>query len=238
VGYPVQALTYETLERVRVDKPVDRLEFISELCRGKKVLDLGCLDETAAVKRDTEHWLHGRIGRVAAKVVGIDSSEHVPPEGLETGPNSKIYRGDATDPDPKLLVDDDVDIIVAGEFIEHIDGPLEFFRTMKRRFPGRELIISTPNGVAFANTLLGLAGREAQHPDHVQIFTFKILNTLATRAEFEAWEIRPYRFYATEMILSSSGGKRALSIFVQFVVRTVERMFPLLSFGYVMRARL
>lgn len=235
---PVKALTYETLERLNVSRPVDRLDFIAELCRGKRVLDLGCLDETALVKRDTKHWLHGRIGSVAASVTGIDSSERVPPEGLQTGARSIIFKGDATDPAVPLLVDDEIEIIVAGEFIEHIDAPLEFFRTMKRRFPGRDLIISTPNGLSFANTLLGMAGREAQHPDHVQVFTFKILNTLSARAPFGAWEIRPYRFYATEMILNSTGAKRALAIFVQGFVRVVERMFPLLSFGYVVRARL
>ncbi len=234
---PVHALSYDTLEHVRVGNPVDRLDFITQLCRGKTVLDLGCLDETAAVKRDTEHWLHGRIAEVAANVIGIDSSERLPPEGLRTGPTSTILKGDAFDP-RFTLQDEEIDIIVAGEFIEHIERPLEFFRTMKRRFVGRELVISTPNGLAFANTLLGMTGREAQHPDHIQLFTFKILNTLAIRAGFEAWEIRPYRFYATEMILNSKGSKRAAAIVAQSVVRMMERMFPLLSFGYVLRARL
>lgn len=91
-------LSYETLERITIGGPVDRLEFIAESCRGKKVLDLGCLDETALVKRDTKHWLHGRLSEVAAKVTGIDSSDKVPDGGLITGPTSKIYRGDATDP--------------------------------------------------------------------------------------------------------------------------------------------
>jgi hypothetical protein len=92
--------------------------------------------------------------------------------------------------------------------------------------------------VSFANTLLGTIGREAQHPDHVQIFTFKILNTLAVRAQFDEWEIIPYRFYATEMIMNSTGAKRALAVVTERMVRIVERMFPLLSFGYLIKARL
>jgi SAM-dependent methyltransferase len=232
------ALTYETLERVKVGRPVDRLEFIAERCRGKRVLDLGCLDETAQVKRDTKHWLHGRLSEVAIEVVGIDSSDKIPDEGLVTGATSKIFRGDATDPRIPGGRDDDVQVIVAGEFIEHIEAPLAFFQSMRRRFPGRELVISTPNGLAFANTLLGMIGREAQHPDHVHVFTFKILNTLAARAQFDAWEVTPYRFYATEMIMNSTGAKRVLAILVERFVRIVERTFPLLSFGYVVRARL
>ena len=131
---PVMALAYETLERVHVGKPVDRLGFIADLCQGKRVLDLGCLDETALVKRDTKHWLHGRISDVAAQVTGIDSSDRVPPEGIQTGSHSIILKGDATDPDVPHLVEDEIEIIVAGEFIEHIDAPLDFFRAMKRRF--------------------------------------------------------------------------------------------------------
>ena len=238
MSYSPPSLRYETLERLSVSRPVDRLTYIAEICRGRRVLDLGCLDETALVKRDTEHWLHGRLGAVSAEVTGIDSSDRVPAEGLTTGPKSRIFRGDATDPKLPVGNDEDIDVIVAGEFIEHIESPLAFFRMMKRRFPGRELVISTPNGGSFANTLLGTIGREAQHPDHVHLFTFKILNTLAARAEFEAWEIRPYRFYATEMILNSSGGKRALIFAVECGIRIVERMFPLLSFGYILRARL
>lgn len=231
---PRRSLSYDTLERLAVAKPVDRLNFISDLCRGRRALDLGCLDETALVKRDTEHWLHGRIASVADNVIGIDNSDAVPSGGLSTGPNSIIRKGDATNPE----ISEEIDIIVAGEFIEHIEDHLGFFRTLKRRFPGREVVMSTPNGLSFANTLMGMAGREAQHPDHIQIFTFKILNTLCQRADFQRWEIIPYRFYATEMILNSTGAKRALAISVQSFVRLIERIFPLLSFGYVVRAKL
>lgn len=231
-------LTYQTLERLTVGAPVDRVDFMAELCRDKRVLDIGSLDETALAKRDTEHWLHGRLSKVAAKVVGIDCSDSLPTEGVTTGPNSRIYKGDAVDPILPAGSDEQIDVIVAGEFIEHIEAPLAFLKAMKRRFPGRELVLSTPNGLAFSNTLLGAIRREAQHPDHVHAFTFKILNTLAARAQFEAWEIRPYHFYATEMIMTSTGAKRAFAIVVERFVRIVERIFPLLSFGYVLRARL
>ncbi len=60
-------LKYETLERIEVSRPVDRLAYIVELCRSKRVLDIGCLDETAIIKKDTEYWLHGRIAEVAAR---------------------------------------------------------------------------------------------------------------------------------------------------------------------------
>ena len=228
------SLSYDPLERLRVSRPVDRVVYIAEHCRRKRVLDIGCFDETALVKRETEHYLHGRISAVASEVIGIDSSAKIPPEGVRTGPNSLIRRGNGVDPD----VPNDIDIIVAGEFIEHIESPLEFFRNLRQRFPGREMIISTPNGSSFANSLLGVFRREAQHPDHLQIFTYKILNTLCMRMGFPEWEVVPYRFHATETILNSRGAKRAAAMAVQEIVGVVERLCPLLSCGYIVRARL
>lgn len=228
-------LAYTTLERVPVGRPVERVSFISGLCRGKRVLDIGCLDETALDKRETEEWLHARIARVATSVVGIDLSDRLPPEGLETAPNARIHKGDGTNP---AVVAEEVDIIVAGEFIEHLENPLAFLRTMRERYPGRELVISTPNGVSAANALLGAVGREAQHRDHLLTSTYKTLNTLCRRAGMSSWEIVPYRFYATEMLLQSHGLKAAVVRATEWSVRVVERLFPLRSFGYVVRITL
>jgi len=230
----MDALTYDPLERLHVRGPVDRVDFIVEQCRGKRVLDIGCFDETALVKRDTKHYLHSRISAVASDVIGIDSSAKIPPEGVRTGPNSLIMQGDGANPD----VPNDIDIIVAGEFIEHIESPLEFFRNVRQRYPGREMVISTPNGSSFANTLLGVFRREAQHPDHLQIFSFKILNTLCLKMGFTEWEVIPYRFQATEAILNSSGAKRTAAFAVQEIVGVVERLFPLLSCGYIVLTKL
>lgn len=231
-------LSYDTLERLRVPRPVDRLAYIAGACRGRHVLDIGCLDETALAKRDTQHWLHGRIGQVAARVTGVDLSDHLPPEGLVTGPNSRIHQGNGLDPHPPGLDDGAVEVIVAGEFIEHIESPIAFLAGMKARFPGRELVLSTPNGLAFANTLLGTIGREAQHPDHIHLFTAKVLHTLCRRAGIGDYALVPYRFYATEMILGSTGLKRLAAQASEPAIRAVEWCFPLLSFGYILHIRL
>ncbi len=231
-------IKYETLAKLPVGHPVDRLSYIADLCRDKTVLDVGCYDETALAKRDTKYWLHGRIRAQALRVVGVDSSSQIPENGIRTGGNSIIHQGDGVDIAQEILQGENFEIIVAGEFIEHIENPLLFFRNMKHTFPGRELVISTPNGVCFANTLLGSIGREVQHPDHLHNFTFKILNTMCLRAGFRDWEIIPYRFYATEMILQSRGVRRGFVVFVERCIRVVERFLPLLSFGYIVRAKL
>lgn len=232
---PMPQLRYETLERIGVSAPVERVGFIAGHCVGKRVLDIGCLDETALEKRDTEEWLHARIGAVADQVTGIDLSDNLPNEGLVTGSNSRIIKGDGTRPD---IPADQVDVIVAGEFIEHIENPLAFLRELKSRYQGRTLLISTPNGASFANGLLGMIGSEAQHSDHLLTSTYKTLNTLCRRAGVSEWEIVPYRFYATEMLLQSSGLKSVIVKATEVFIRVVERIAPLRSFGYVVRMKL
>ncbi|MEC3912232.1 hypothetical protein U5A82_17640 [Sphingobium sp. CR2-8] len=49
-----EPLTYATLERIQVPRPADRLGFIANLRRDRRVLDIGCLDETALQTRSVE----------------------------------------------------------------------------------------------------------------------------------------------------------------------------------------
>lgn len=227
---------YETLAKLHPQKPVERIGFIANECTGLRVLDIGCFDETALEKRGTGNWLHERIAANAESVLGIDNSIKIPKEGIITGENSRIHQGNALELDG--LFEKFFDVIVAGEFIEHIDHPIAFIHNLKNLFPGTRILLSTPNGVSFANTLLGMISREAQHPDHVHVFTYKILNTICLRAGLADFKIIPYSFYATEMILKSAGVRKSLAKASEIFIRPIEKIFPLLSFGYIIDARL
>jgi hypothetical protein len=235
-------LNYTPLERLKVARPVDRIEFIARACEGLRVLDLGAMDETAwAAKRGRGTWLHEVIGSSARAVDGIDNSTLVPAEGLRTGPNSTIRRGDMTDPD--LLVAalaHAPDVVVIGELIEHLENPLQFLKRLAaiERLAGRTLFLSTPNATALHNVLIGLAQRESTHQDHLCIFSYKTLATLCTRAGFREWEIIPYYSRFTEMQERHSGALRLAVLATEHLVNLFEWLFPLLSFGYIVRIRL
>jgi trans-aconitate methyltransferase len=227
-------LSYTPLERLQVPRPVDRVAWIAERCRSKAALDLGCFDETALVKEGTQHWLHGRIAQVARSVTGIDSSSKLPCEGVITGPRSRIIRGDVNALDQEMLRNLDVEVIVVGELIEHLPDTVHFLRQLKALFPGRELIATTPNATSLANVLLGALSRESTHGDHLQIYSYKTLNTQCLRAGFGAWTIIPYYVYFTEMILRSHGMKRLLVGAVERVVNAAEYCLPMLSGGLIL----
>lgn len=227
-------LVYTPLEKLDVSRPVERISFIRARCTDRTVLDLGCFDETAQLKRDTAYWLHGAIAGVASEVVGVDSSPAVPADGVETGPRSRILRGDVMRLGDALPSDVDFDVVIAGELLEHVPDAPAFLSMMRREFTGKELIISTPNATSLSNVLLGAFGRESNHPDHTQIYSYKTLNTLCQRAGFEAWHVIPYYVRYTEMILSATNAKRTLVRTAEKAVNAAETVFPLLAGGLIL----
>ena len=81
----VRQLRYSPLERLSVPRPVDRTRYIRDACAGRRVLDLGAMDETAwRAKRGRGTWLHEEISRSASRVDGIDNSALVRAEGRRT----------------------------------------------------------------------------------------------------------------------------------------------------------
>lgn len=229
----MDTLTYRPLERLRLPRPVNRSAFIVEHCRGRCVVDLGCYDETALVKRDVGEWLHGKIAKVATSVIGVDNSSGLPAGGISTGPSSRIIRGDVTALETALPADIQPEVIVAGELLEHLADPTAFLRQIKTLFDGRQFIASTPNATQLSNVLLGLAYRESNHRDHLNVFSFKTLSTLCARAGFAEWQLIPYHVQYTEMALRTKGIRRTMVQVAQTLVGGSETVFPLLSSGYI-----
>jgi hypothetical protein len=229
------------LEKLVVASPVDRVDYVASRVRGKRVMDLGALDETAyKAKANTRNWLHKEMAAVAASVVGIDNSPLVPPEGLKVSGSSGIFFGDIFDLGPVLERHGLPDIVVVGELIEHLPDTLTFLKNLKRDCSASDplVIITTPNACSVHNAILGVFRRESMHKDHLQIYSYKTLCTLFDRAGFREWAIRPYHAKFTEMIEESTGIKRFAAKTFERFVNFMERRFRLLGCGWVCELRL
>jgi 2-polyprenyl-3-methyl-5-hydroxy-6-metoxy-1,4-benzoquinol methylase len=232
-------LSYTPFERIKIARPVDRIAYIKKACENKAVLDLGAMDETAFFKkRGKGSWLHEEIAKVAAQVVGLDSSEIVPEDGLATADNAIIYRGNI------LELADFIDrigripeVIVAGEIIEHLANPLVFLKSFKDLsiLKGGELLLSTPNATALHNCLIAFSNCESTHPDHLCILSFKTISTLLSRAGYNSWTIVPYYSDFIEMKERNVGMRRSAVVIGEKIVNVFERTFPLLSFGFIVK---
>lgn len=233
---------YTPMEKLTVPRPVDRIPFLRGAVAGRRVLDLGAMDETAwQAKRGLGTWLHEELARSATAVLGVDASPAVPAEGLVTGERSRIIGGDISRLGALLAETGfEPEIVVAGELIEHLENPLAFLRGFGEIpvLQGKRLLLTTPNASALHNVLVGMLSRESTHRDHLCILSYKTLCTLCHRAGFRQWDIVPYYSRFTEMKSRNQGVRGWIVAAGEAGINASEWLCPLLSFGYVVSAEI
>jgi 2-polyprenyl-3-methyl-5-hydroxy-6-metoxy-1,4-benzoquinol methylase len=169
----------------------DRIGLIKEYCIGKNVLDVGCVDHQASEEVENPFWLHKIIQGVAKRLVGVDF-EQKEVDIL----NAKGYRvvwGNVE----TVNLQEEFDVIVAGELIEHVSNAGKFLENMhKHLIPGGVLIITTPNAFAVryhvTHFTKGMGSSNMQHTYYFDYFTLK---ELCSRYPFEI--IETYYFFDT-----------------------------------------
>lgn len=132
-------LTYAQLT-ANVKAPLSRREIVQRFCRGKEVLDVGCVQHDVE-NVSSDSWLHQAIVEVAKRVVGVDYV----PEGVRNlqARGYEVIHADVTQP---LEIDQTFDVIVVGNLIEHLssfEGLLANIRRLLR--PHGTALVSTAN---------------------------------------------------------------------------------------------
>lgn len=234
-------LRYHPLEKLAVPRPVHRIPYVRERCRGLRVLDLGAFDETEVDRPQHRSWtwLHGEIAATAREVLGVDASAKLRAGGgTTTRAGSRIVYGSVED--LGALVDEfRPELIVAGELIEHTPDTLGWLRRLAASAPGVRLLATTPNATSVVNVGLAFLGRENCHEDHVQVYSFKTLVTLSARVPMRDVSIVPY-FYTPHLFegrvpAGLAPAVRALDV---AVLRPIQFLFPLTAFGLILEGTL
>ena len=230
-------LTYHPLERLPVPRPVDRYRHVRQRCTGLRVLDLGAYDETEVNRSQhpSWRWLHAEIAAVAREVLGVDASSKVKAAGsITTRCGTRIVYGTVETLDD-VLRDFKPQMIVAGELIEHTQDTLGWLSRLASAAPGARLLDTTPNATSIINLLLAFLSRENSHPDHLHVYSFKTLSTLAARVPMREIGICPY-FYDPHLFLGRVP-RRAAPLVVgvdRAFFRPIQWLFPLTSFGLIL----
>jgi 2-polyprenyl-3-methyl-5-hydroxy-6-metoxy-1,4-benzoquinol methylase len=124
---------------------VDKDQFLLERCRGRDVLDVGCVGQD--IDYADPNWLHARIAGVSKRLDGVDINA--------AGVAAVRARGFSMfTPDELRASGQRYDAIVMADVIEHVDNPvafLEFYSGFLR--DGGEIIVTTPNPFAAAQAL-------------------------------------------------------------------------------------
>ena len=165
---------------------VDRIPWLVEQCRGKRVIHVGFADAGFREEQGRAgSWLHGHLADVATSLVGLDFDGPGVQAAIDGG--FEAYLVDCTDAAAVAALDlRPADIVLAGEVIEHLGAPGPFLEAMALLCaPGGTLIVTTPNAYGLVNVVASITRRvEVNHPDHVVMFTWRTLTQLMQR---EGW---------------------------------------------------
>lgn len=157
---------------------VPKGDFVVGHCHGREVLDVGCINHSAAVAIEMgDEWLHRRIQRVARSVTGLDILAADAQELNERGYD--IVVADAQDFDLGRTFD----VVVGGDIIEHLSDIGGFLRSVRRHMTTDSLLVlTTPNPFDFAQMMqVVFRGRAVVNAEHTVWIDPSVMYELLSR---------------------------------------------------------
>ena len=169
----------------------NRLDLIKKMCKGKRVLDVGCAGEMTSYGHPL--WLHSQVCEVASSVLGIDNDPKRVNEIRRAGYN--VVLEDAED----FNLNERFDVVLAGELIEHLSNPGKFLESAARHLrKGGKLVLTTPNlHDAYHLKEKFLHCRDSKK--HVLGFTPGLLRNILER---HRWNVKQMRLVTHEAVFS------------------------------------
>ena len=215
---------------------VDRITELRTLVRGRRVIDLGFVDEgQMRAKRGRGAWLHAVVAAEAREAIGVDADEQGVERARELG-----FVAHTADVEDRAAVSalglEPADVVLAGELLEHLDRPGDFLDAVQTLLaPEGALVLTTPNAHALTNVLGGLAGRELVNPDHVAWLSWRTLETLLAR---HGWRLDRLAYYRFPRVEGGPVAARVLFNGYQTLALPLFRLRPNLADGILAVARL
>jgi len=165
------------MARFRTEKD----NFIIDCARGKKVLDVGCVNHNLEATRRPD-WRHAQLKNVASSLTGLDYEKDVVAQLNKEGWN--VEAADCQDFDIRARNPEGFDLIIASEVIEHLVNPGGFLKCASKHLsPGGRILITTPNAYGFGFFLEVLVwGEEHVNDDHTLTFSRKNMTWLMNRS--------------------------------------------------------
>lgn len=185
----------------RIDVPLpykepipNRVELLTGIARGKKVVHLGCLDHQPLIadKIARKQWLHKELTDVASACIGVDIDEEALRYVESTFGYRNIVLGNFTSDKFDQISQSHWDYAILGELLEHIDDPVQFLSSIRNNYRGiiDRIIITVPN--AWTQITMKMAGSSVEmiNSDHRYWFTPYTLAKVMYRAGMITEEIK------------------------------------------------
>lgn len=175
---------------LQVEHYVEREKSIIELCRGKKVLHLGCVGWTDLPGADKVRLAAASFHHALSEVcdcTGVDIDSATVEELHKAGMFRNVVTGDAE----RLAGAAEYDVVVAGDIIEHLSNPGSMLDgALKVAKPRGMLVVSTPNAFGLPAFVRLLAGRFREGAQHVLNFNYLTLQQILQRHGWKPLSVR------------------------------------------------
>jgi hypothetical protein len=189
---------------------IDRLSFLEELVRGKKIIHLGFTDHIPLIERKIRKgkWLHKRLTGSAHRCAGIDINLEAVNFISEKYAFPDLFCFDITRGRiPEEIQSEKWDYLILGEVLEHIDNPVDFLQKIHNRCRGmvKQIVVTVPNAFDLNNLTLLFRNKEFINTDHRFWFTPYTLAKVIMQAGFRLGD-----FYCSQTYFPKRWWKRQL----------------------------
>jgi SAM-dependent methyltransferase len=219
-------------QRLPPARAVNRIDFLCSLASGKRVIHVGfCDSDSRGSYEPSGIWLHSRLAGLSASLVGIDLDV----EGVERcgAEGYEAYVADCRDLDAiRDLGLAPADVVIAGEVIEHTDGPGDFLEGMHLLLaPRGTLAITTPNAYSILQPIAALRSYELVNRDHVAIYSWYTLSNVMRR---HGWNVREVLAYHQPLLRGRSPSiEVAAGRMLARLQRLASRRWPFIDYGLI-----
>lgn len=172
----------------------NRVELLTQLSAGKKIIHLGCLDHLPLIDQKVKagQWLHKRITEVASRCIGIDINEEAKKHVETHYQINNILIKDITSDNIPEITQSTWDYAILGELLEHIDNPVDYLAGIRQKYGKhvKEIVITIPNGFTRQNFRRAKVSAELINSDHRYWFTPYTIAKVMFHAGIEVTEIQ------------------------------------------------
>ncbi|ARN72641.1 class I SAM-dependent methyltransferase [Oceanicoccus sagamiensis] len=184
---------YQSFDLSTSSAVYSRLSNIEKLAKGKRVLHIGCCDHLPFIdqKLSQGEWVHEIITRVAEKCLGIDINQASVNYVRDSLKYDNVEYGDILSQKIKGIINDEWDMAILGEILEHVDNPVEFLSAIRTTYSDhiKKIIVTVPNAFSYRNSVNIAKGVERINTDHRYWFSPYTLAKILCKSGLEVEEI-------------------------------------------------
>jgi hypothetical protein len=164
-----------------IHEDLPRGDWLERIVAQKRILHVGFADHVPLIERRVADgsWLHARLTQAAKVCMGIDINEQAVlvarAQGFDNVQVLDVFSPQA----PHLLQQEDYELVLVPDVIEHLHNPVEFLKRLTQCLPDAQFVVSVPNALSFRNAQNLLRGVERVNTDHRAWFSpFTLLKVM------------------------------------------------------------